>query len=152
MESYIRLRKTPKKYRGTYKIRDEQGNIICEVHPGKDGVTEVDIANAHRVDDVEVYENGKSFCPKFPDWLQADIDAGKESKREEFITTFGREPMRRELPNYEHLLSLDAFMEQDDDGNHQNRLAEELLRRQVSDSPEVESLRELVATFPQNWQ
>lgn len=152
MESYIRLRKTPKKYRGTYKIRDEQGNIICEVRPGKDGVTEVDIAIAHRVDDVEVYENCKSFCPKFPDWLQADIDAWKESKCREFIEKFGREPLRGELPNYEHLFSLDAFMEQDDDGNHQNRLAEELLRQQVSDSPEVEHLRELVATFPQNWQ
>ena len=152
MESYIRLRKTPKKYRGTYKIRDEQGNIICEVRPGKDGVTEVDIANAHRVDDIEVYENCKTFRPKFPDWLQGDVDAWKESKRQEFMEKFGREPLRGELPNYEHLLSLDAFMEQDDDGNHQNRLAEELLRQQISDSPEVESLRELVDTFPQSWQ
>ena len=152
MESYIRMRKTPKKYRGTYKIRDEQGNIICEVRPGKDGVTEVDIANAHRVDDIEVYENCKTFRPKFPDWLQSDIDAWMGNKRREFMDKFGREPKWDELPNYEHLLSLDAFMEQDDDGNHQNRLAEELLRRQMSDSPEVESLRELVATFPQSWQ
>lgn len=152
MESYIRLRKTPRKYRGTYKIRDEQGKVICEVHPGKDGVTEVDIANAHRVDDIEVYENCKTFRPKFPDWLQADIDAWKESKHREFLEKFGREPMRNELPGYEHLLSLDEFIEQDDDGNHQNRLSEELLRQQVTEPPSVECLRELVASFPPSWQ
>lgn len=152
MGSYIRLRKTPKKYRCTYKVRDEEGRVICEVHPGEDGVTELDIANAHRVDDIEVYENCKSFCPKFPDWLQADIDAWKDSKRQEFIEKFGREPMWDELPGYEHLLSLDTFMEQDDDGNHQNRLAEELLRKEVSAAPELERLKELVADFPPNWK
>ncbi len=37
-------------------------------------------------------------------------------------------------------------------GDNCNILAEELLRQQKTDPPEVEELRELVATFPSSWQ
>lgn len=152
MGSYIRMHKTSKSHRNTYKVRDEQGQVICELSSGEHGVTAEDIRNAHSVDDIEVYENLKSFCPKFPDWLQKDIETWKEHEREKFIADFGREPRWDELPRYKHLVSLDDFMDSEKYGDNCNILAEELLRQQKTDPPEVEELRELVATFPPSWQ
>ena len=152
MGSYIRLHKTPKNQRNTYKVIDEQGNVVCEICPGEDGITEEDIHNCHKVDDMEVCENLKSFCPKFPDWLQKDIETWQEQEREKFIADSGREPRWDELPRYKHLISLDDFMDSEKYGDNCNILAEELLRQQKTDPPEVEELRELVATFPSSWQ
>ena len=152
MGSYIRLRKTAKKYRNTYKLKDEHGEVICELHPGKDGITETDIRNCHKVDDMEVYENNRSFSPRYPDWLQKDIDEWRQRKIDRFIADFGREPNRDELPKYEHLVSLDTILDQENGGDNCSILAEELLRQRVSESIEVEMLRELVATFPSSWQ
>ena len=67
------MHKTPKNQRNTYKVIDEQGNVVCEIHPGKDGITEEDIHNCHKVDDMEVYENNKSFTPRYPEWLEKGI-------------------------------------------------------------------------------
>lgn len=50
----MKYRKTPQTLRGTYKLYDDDGNFITEYKPGKDGVTEVDIHNLHRIDDHEV--------------------------------------------------------------------------------------------------
>ena len=84
--------------------------------------------------------------------MQKDIDDWKERERQKFVEKFGREPRFDELPRYEHLMSLDAFLEQDDCGDSCNVLAEELLRQQIPISPEVEHLREIVAKFPAAWQ
>ena len=152
MMSFIRLHKTPINKRGTYKIIDEHGRVVSEVSPGRDGVTVVDIYNAHTVDDHEVYKNCKEFRPKFPDWLQKDIDEWKKRECEKFTQDFGRKPMRDEMPQYEHLLSLDGFLAQGENSDNSNILNEELLRQQVSEPPEVAYLREMVAKFPRNWQ
>ena len=152
MKDFIRLRKTPSDQRNTYKIKDECGNVICEVKPGKDGVTELDIHNAHSVDDHEVYMNLRQFRPRFPDWLQSSIDEWKERERTKFIRDFGRMPYKEELPRYEHLLSLEALMANADCNDSCNIVAEELMRQQIAEEPEVECLRELVKTFPPTWQ
>ena len=152
MKDFIRLRKTPPKQRYTYKIKDERGRVICEVCPGEKGVTQIDIKNAHSVDDHEVYENLRQFRPHFPDWLQKSIDDWSEREREKFVRDFGREPENEELPRYEHLLSLDALMENDECNDSCNIIAEEILRQQMPESEEIEHLRELVKTFPPYWQ
>lgn len=55
----MKYKKTPQSKRGTYKLYDENGNLVTEYKPGENGVTEVDILNLHRLDDHEVYINSK---------------------------------------------------------------------------------------------
>lgn len=75
----MKYRKTPQTLRGTYKLYDDDGNFITEYKPGKDGVTEVDIHNLHRIDDHEVYVNCKEI--KLPEWYQPIPDAYEEAKK-----------------------------------------------------------------------
>ena len=149
---YIRLRKTPRNKRLTYKCMNEHGKTVCEVVPGENGVTELDIYNCHKVDDMEVYENCKMFRPRYAEWLQSSVDDWQERRQSEFAEKAGRAPLKGELAPYGHLVSLDECMERETDGNGYDLLAEELLRQEVTEPPEIERLHELVASMPLHWQ
>ena len=149
---YIRLRKTPHNKRLTYKCIDEHGKTVCEISPGVDGVTELDIYNCHKVDDMEVYRNCKMFRPHYAEWLQSSVDDWKMRRKSEFAEKAGRAPLKGELAPYEHLVSLDECIERETDGNGYNLLAEELLRQEKTEPPEIERLHELVASMPLHWQ
>ena len=149
---YIRLRKTPLNKRLTYKCMNEHGKTVCEVIPGENGVTELDIYNCHKVDDAEVYENCKMFRPRYAGWLQSSVDDWQDRRKREFAEKAGRAPLKGELAPYEHLVSLDECMERETDGSGYSLLAEELLRQEETEPPEIERLHELVASMPLHWQ
>jgi DNA-directed RNA polymerase specialized sigma subunit len=55
----MKLHKTKRNQRETYKYFDESGNVICEIKPGEKGVTEATIRTLHLMDDAEVRSNLK---------------------------------------------------------------------------------------------
>lgn len=149
----MRFKKTPQSKRGTYKLYDENGNLVTEYKPGEDGVTEVDILNLHRLDDHEVYVNSKEL--KLPEWYQPIYDQWIENYIADFIEKYGREPFADELPGRHRVLeSIDA--QTDADGNDlgdSSHLVEELSVSEIDDTPEyILRLREIVAELPEQWQ
>lgn len=92
----MRFKKTPQSKRGTYKLYDENGNLVTEYKPGENGVTEVDILNLHRLDDHEVYINSKEL--KLPEWYQPIYDQWRDNYIANFIEKYGREPFADEIP------------------------------------------------------
>lgn len=152
MGSYIRLHKTPKNQRNTYKVIDEQGNVVCEIHPGEDGITEEDIHNCHKVDDMEVYESVRCFCPVYPDWIQASVDAWRAKQRKDFTAKAKRPPMRGEVDDFDFLIPLDVCMDKNGEKSEGTQASEALLSQQEKLPLEVEYLREVVANFSSAWQ
>ena len=152
MSSYIRMRKTPKNHRNTYKVIDEQGTVIRELRPGEDGVTDADIKNCHKVDDMEVYENCRCFCPVYPNWLQNSFDAWRAKHSKSFMSKAKRAPMRGEVEEYDVFISYDACMDKEGEESESCIVAEEIIRQQEALSLEVVYLRDVVANFPQAWQ
>lgn len=92
----MRYKKTPQDKRGTYKYFDEKGNVVAEFIPGKDGVTELDILNLHKIDDHEVYINSKEI--KLPKECKPMYEKQKAEFIESFIAEYGRKPDKDEIP------------------------------------------------------
>lgn len=152
MGNYIRLHKTPKNQRNTYKVIDEQGNVVCEICPGEDGITEEDIHNCHKVDDIEVYENVRCFCPVYQDWIQTSVDVWRAKRRKDFTAKAKRQPMRGEVEDFDFLISLDACMDKNGEKSEGTQASETLLSQRETLPLEVEYLREVVANFSPAWQ
>lgn len=149
----MKTKKTPQAKRGTYKLFDDNGIFVMEYKPGKDGVTEVDILNLHKMDDHEVYVNAKEN--RLPEWYQPVYEEWKAKFIADFRERYGREPFADEIPGRHRILeSLDGQTDPDGDGlGDSSRLEEQL---SVSDEEEVPDtiirLRELVAAMPEQWQ
>lgn len=149
----MKTKKTPQAKRGTYKLFDDNGIFVMEYKPGKDGVTEVDILNLHKMDDHEVYVNAKEN--RLPEWYQPVYEEWKAKFIADFRERYGREPFADEIPGRHRILeSLDGQTDPDgDDLGDSSRLEEQL---SVSDEEEVPDtiirLRELVAAMPEQWQ
>ena len=149
----MRFKKTPQSKRGTYKLYDENGNLVTEYKPGENGVTEVDILNLHKLDDHEVYINSKEL--KLPEWYQPIYDHWIENYIADFIEKYGRKPFVDELPGRHRVLeSIDA--QTDADGDYMgdsSHLEEELSVSEDYDTPDhILRLREIVADMPEQWQ
>ena len=150
----MKTKKTPTAKRGTYKLFDDDGHFITEYKPGKDGVTEVDILNLHRMDDHEVYINNKDR------WLPKDCMPMYEQMKAEFIEKFkeehGREPRKNEIPKpHRQYISIDAqITPSGDDLGDSSRLEAELaVYDDVDDeSDAVIRLKEIIAAMPEKWQ
>lgn len=84
----MKTKKTPQAKRETYKLYDENGNLVTEYKPGENGITEVDILNLHRLDDHEVYINSKEM--KLPEWYQPIYEQWRENYIANFIEKHGR--------------------------------------------------------------
>lgn len=150
----MKYKKTPTAKRGTYKLFDDDGHFITEYKPSKDGVTEVDILNLHRMDDHEVYINNKDR------WLPRECMPMYEQMKAEFIEKFkeehGREPRKNEIPKpHRQYISIDAqITPSGDDLGDSSRLEAELA---VYDDANDESdavirLKEIIAAMPEKWQ
>lgn len=150
----MKTKKTPTAKRGTYKLFDDDGHFITEYKPGKDGVTEVDILNLHKMDDHEVYINNKDR------WLPKECMPMYEQMKAEFIENFkeehGREPRKNEIPKpHRQYISIDAqITTSGDDLGDSSRLEAELA---VYDDANDESdavirLKEIIAAMPEKWQ
>ena len=150
----MKTKKTPTAKRGTYKLFDDDGHFITEYKPGKDGVTEVDILNLHKMDDHEVYINNKDR------WLPKDCMPMYEKTKAEFIEKFkeeyGREPRKNEIPKpHRQYISIDAqITPSGDELGDSSRLEAELA---VYDDANDESdavirLKEIIDEMPEKWQ
>ena len=149
----MRYKKTPQAMRGTYKLYDENGNLVTEYKPGENGITEVDILNLHRLDDHEVYINSKEL--KLPEWYQPIYDEWKSKYVADFIEKYGREPYAEEIPGRHRIFeSIDGQTDVDGDGlGDSSRLEEELSVSEDDDTPDtILRLREIVAAMPEQWQ
>ena len=150
----MKYKKTPTAKRGTYKLFDDDGHFITEYKPGKDGVTEVDILNLHKMDDHEVYINNKDR------WLPKECMPMYGQMKAEFIENFkeehGREPRKNEIPKpHRQYISIDAqITPSGDELGDSSRLEAELA---VYDDANDESdavirLKEIIAAMPEKWQ
>lgn len=149
----MRFKKTPQSERGTYKLYDENGNLVTEYKPGENGVTEVDILNLHRLDDHEVYINSKEL--KLPEWYQPIYDEWRNNYIADFIEKYGREPYANEIPSRHRIFeSIDGQTDADGDDLGDSSYLEEELAVYDEDnvSEPVLRLREIVATMPEQWQ
>ena len=149
----MKYRKTPQSKRGTYKLFDDDGHFITEYKPGKDGVTEVDILNLHRIDDREVYVNCKEI--KLPEWYQPIYDEWKEKFIADFKEQYGREPFADEIPGKHRVYeSIDAQTDADgEDLGDSSHLEEELAVSDEEDVPDtIIRLREIIEDMPEQWQ
>lgn len=149
----LKYKKTPQSKRGTYKLFDNNGDFVTEFIPNKDGVTNIDIINLHKLDDHEVYSNCKEI--KLPEWYQPIYDEWKESFIADFKEKYGREPLDDEIPS-KHRTFESIDVQEDSNGEdlgESSHLAEELAiydEEDVTDA--VFRLREVIANMPEQWQ
>lgn len=149
----MKIKKTPQRNRGTYKLFDEHGKLVAEYKPGVDGVTEVDIKNLHRLDDHEVYINAKEM--KHPKWFQPIYDEWRKQFVAKFKEQHGREPFTDEIPGRHRVLESVDFLEE---SNEDYSVDKSALQAKISvtdeeDVPDtIMRLREIVSEMPEKWQ
>lgn len=150
----MKFKKTNKENRGTYKHFDDDGHLIAEYNPGKDGVTEVDILNLHKMDDHEVYINNKDR--RLPEWYKPAFDVWKENFIKSFKEEYGREPHRNEIPKaHRQYISIESQMDANGDeiGDSSWLEAELAVYDDADDeSDAVTRLNEIIAGMPKKWQ
>ena len=131
----LRIHKTPTKQRGTYTYYTAEGCKIV-LYPGMDDVTEALIKILHSMDDAEVYNNIKNARPE-------PNAAEKQQMREWEERHFG------EKVPFNWNLSLDAFILDEDDSA---TLGDMIAAPEEMDNPDVERLRQIVATMTDRQQ
>lgn len=148
----MKIKKTPQNKRGTYKLFDENNRLITEYKPGKDGVTELDILNLHKMDDHEVYVNGKEAS--LPEWYKPHYEEWKDKFIKEFEQKAGRKPFNDEIPGRHR--QYESWEQETSDGDElgdSSRLeAETAIPFEEKLSSSVYRLREIVAEMPEQWQ
>jgi len=145
----MKFKKTPGKERGTYKLFDDNGNFVTEYKPGKDGVTEIDIINLHKIDDSEVHINCKEM--KLPEWYQSVYDEWKNKFIAEFKEKYGRKPYNNEIPGRHRVLESVDFTVDDEELGDKSCLQEKLSVSIEEDEPSlaVLRLREIISRLPE---
>lgn len=150
----MKFKKTSTEKRGTYKHFDDDGHLIAEYKPGKDGVTEVDILNLHKMDDHEVYINNKDR--RLPKECLPMYNKWKEEFIKEFKEEYGREPRKNEIPKaHRKYISIDAQITANGDelGDSSWLEAELAVYDDTDDeSDAVTRLNEVIAGMPEKWQ
>lgn len=148
----MKYKKTPQSKRGTYKLFDDDGNFVTEYKPCKDGVTEIDILNLHKMDDHEVYINNKDR--RLPEWYKPAFDVWKENFIKSFKEEYGREPYRSEIPKaHRQYISIESQMDANgDELGDSSRLEAELAVYDDADdeSDAVTRLNEVIAGMLQD--
>lgn len=149
----MKFKKTNKENRETYKLFDDDGNFITEYKPGKDGVTEVDILNLHKMDDHEVYINNKDR--RLPEWYKPAFDVWKENFIKSFKEEYGREPYRSEIPKaHRQYISIESQITANGDelGDSSWLEAELAVYDDADESDAVTRLNEIITAMPEKWQ
>lgn len=149
----MKYRKTPQTLRGTYKLYDDDGRFITEYKPGKDGITEVDILNLHRIDDHEVYVNGKEIA--LPEWYKPIHKDWVNKWINDFEKKYGYKPNKKDF------LSMHRTYEYIDDqttangdelGDSSWLEAELAVYDDADESDAVTRLNEIITAMPEKWQ
>lgn len=131
----MKTRKMRTDARSTYTYKFSDGTSL-ELKPGSNGVTEATIALLHRMDDNEVYNNGKQMKAPVQDWEKDGIAKWKNNHPNEDLP-----------PRYN--ASLDYFSDTDDmDSDQSYLLAECAVEMEDSVPDDVEKLREIVSQMP----
>lgn len=165
------LRKTPQNKRTsyTYTFYDANGKPeSVTLHPGENGVTELDIKRLHAADDSEIYYNLKAIHPEMrltsaeKKALRAEKDAWAARYIEKFQETYGYTPHPddvadaiREAFSDKWLLSLDEMLA-DGDGDKSAVLTKmrsysDALETEVDD-PLTERMNEILSTLSEKQQ
>jgi hypothetical protein len=92
----MRYKKTPQIERRTYKVLDEQGQMIAELKPDENGVTADMIKKLHAVDDHEVYVNCKEL--RLPPYLEECYREWRQRYISQYIQEHGSHPKTDEIP------------------------------------------------------
>ncbi len=131
----MKIRKTPLRKRSvyTYTYYDSKGEkTTITLHPGENGVTEMDIKMLHDFDDREVYRNVKNSKPPMMPW---DIEWNETHPNEE------------RQKNYN--LSLDAFFNDEYGEDYSDRILD--LAAPEEDA-QLQMVRDIVSSFPEEQQ
>ncbi|MGN0363978.1 MAG: hypothetical protein ACI4ET_14220 [Bilifractor sp.] len=156
----MKLHKTRRNQRETYKYFDESGNVICEIKPGEKGVTEANISILHLMDDAEVRSNLK--------YRHGDLKEQKklaEKWKLEYIEWFRKKYHRMPTEDEIAIAMEDSVpdnwiasieeMTGDGDADGLGDKASFLYTLDEHDKklPEdVERLNEIIAEMPKSWQ
>ena len=146
----MRYRKTPKNRRETYKLYDDKDNLVAEYRPGIDGVTEVDIANLHKLDDHESYINNKER--RLPEWYQGVYDEWRERYITDYKEQYGCKPSEQEIPGGHRIFDYLDTDETEEDNSKEYLQAALAVSDEKEASDVVIRLREIVDGFPETWK
>ena len=148
----MKYRKTPRNQRGTYKLYDENGQLVIEFKPGENGVTEQDIQNLHALDDHEVYVNCKEL--RLTPHEQKMYQIWRKKFIAQFIIRNGRAPLRSEIPPARRqFVYLDDLLEDEGGDSYDGVSFPELtVQFQEETCVSVERLREVVSGMKDKWQ
>lgn len=137
------FKKTPQNERSTYtyveRNKDNKGQWHTEritLHPGENGVTELDIKRLHTADDAEIYNNIKNSKRPVEGWEKPLIEEWQRQHPHE-------DPPKRWCMSIESLSESD---DGDDYGDTASILSEFACSDEETVSPAVERLREIVAS------
>ena len=146
----MRYRKTPKNRRETYKLYDDKENLVAEYRPGVDGVTEVDIANLHKLDDHESYINSKER--RLHEWYQSVYDECRERYITKYEEQYGCKPSEQEIPGGHRIFDYLDTDETEEDNSKEYLQAALAVSDEKEASDVVIRLREIVDGFPETWK
>lgn len=156
----MKLHKTRRNQRETYKYYDANGKLTDEVKPGEKGVTEVTISILHHMDDSEVRSNLKYLHGD-----QKEQKARTEKWKKDYISWF--ETVNHRMPTVDELAiamedavpknwlgSIEEMMGVgDEDGvGDKARFLYTLDEHDRELPADVERLNEIVAAMPESWQ
>jgi DNA-directed RNA polymerase specialized sigma24 family protein len=157
---FMKLHKTRRNQRETYKYFDESGNVICEIKPGEKGVTEANIRTLHLMDDAEVRSNLK--------YRHGDLKEQKklaEKWKQEYIEWFRKKYHRMPTEDEIAIAMEDSVpdnwiasieeMTGDGDADGLGDKAGFLYTLDEHDKKlpaDVERLNEIIAAMPKSWQ
>ena len=156
----MKLHKTKRNQRETYKYFDESGNVICEIKPGEKGVTEATIRTLHLMDDAEVRSNLK--------YRHGDLKEQKklaEKWKQEYIEWF-RNKYHRMPTDDEIAIAMEdavpdnwiASIEELTGDGSEDGLGDKAGFLYTLDEhdrklpADVERLNEVIAAMPESWQ
>ena len=156
----MKLHKTRRNQRETYKYYDANGKLVIELKPGENGVTEADIRTLHLQDDSEVRSN-----LKYRHGDQREQKAKAEKWKQEYIEWFRKKyhrmPTEDEIATAmedsvpDNWIASIEEMTGDGDADGLGDKAGFLYTLDEHDKKlpaDVERLNEIIAEMPKSWQ
>ena len=156
----MKLHKTRRNQRETYKYYDANGKLVIELKPGENDVTEADIRTLHLLDDSEVRSNLKYLHGN-----QKEQKAMGETWKKDYVTWF--ESAYHGMPTEDELAvameeavpknwlgSIEEMMgDGDEDGvGDKARFLYTIDEHDKKLPADVERLNEVIAAMPESWQ
>ena len=154
----MKLHKTRRDQRETYKYYDANGKLVIELKPGENDVTEADIRTLHLLDDKEVRSNLKYRHGDLKE-QKALAEKWKQEYIEGFRNKYHRMPTEDEIAIVMEDSVPDNWIasieEMTGDGDGLGDKAGFLYTLDEHDKKlpaDVERLNEIIAAMPESWQ